>query len=130
MHVSPSPGRLAALTAHAADALVPRADDRFRANFLWGRRPMLAACAARLELEGKRDMVWVDLGGGTGENVLMMADYIDLSVFKKIYVVDLCHSLCETVRAAAVVCCCPNASTAAEERRHRCRPKRRWPPAA
>lgn len=72
-------------------------DDRFRQNFLWGRKPMLAACAARLE--GRKDLVWVDLGGGTGENVLMMAEYIPLKNFKKIYVVDLCHSLCEQVRS-------------------------------
>jgi hypothetical protein len=40
------------------------ADDKFRANFLWGRRPMLAACAARLR--ERNDLVWVDLGAGTG----------------------------------------------------------------
>ena len=66
--------------------------------------PMLAACAARLRdgaaAEGA-DMVWVDLGGGTGENVDLMAQYIDLSRFKAIYVVDLCHSLCEQVCDAA-----------------------------
>ena len=46
--------------------LVPciRADDRFRASFLWGRRPMLAASAARIR--DMEDLVWVDLGGGTG----------------------------------------------------------------
>lgn len=37
-------------------------DDAFRSKFLWGRRPMLAACAARLPEAD--DMVWVDLGGG------------------------------------------------------------------
>lgn len=42
----------------------PCTDDKFRSSFLWGRRPMLAACAARLgHLKG---MTWVDLGGGTG----------------------------------------------------------------
>ena len=40
------------------------ADDSFRTNFLWGRKPMLAACAVRLEEQ--RELVWVDLGGGTG----------------------------------------------------------------
>lgn len=43
------------------------ADDKFRANFLWGRRPMLAACAARLR--ERSDLVWVDLGAGTGVSV-------------------------------------------------------------
>lgn len=38
--------------------------DSFRSKFLWGRKPLLAACAARLD--EMSDMVWVDLGGGTG----------------------------------------------------------------
>lgn len=40
------------------------ADDRFRSSFLWGRKQMLAAVAARLRHQS--DLVWVDLGGGTG----------------------------------------------------------------
>jgi len=44
-------------------------------------------------------MVWVDLGGGTAENVNMMANYMDLKKFKKIYIVDLCASLCEQAKA-------------------------------
>lgn len=32
------------------------------------------------------------------ENVDMMSCYMDLSRFKAIYVVDLCHSLCEVAR--------------------------------
>ena len=67
--------------------------DRFRSAFLWGRKPMLAACAARVQ--GQRDMVWVDLGGGTAENVSMMEEFISLSHFRKIYVVDLTPSLCK-----------------------------------
>ena len=31
----------------------------------------------------------------------MMADYIDLAKFKSIYVVDLCHSLCEVAKKKA-----------------------------
>ncbi|EFJ43864.1 hypothetical protein VOLCADRAFT_83033 [Volvox carteri f. nagariensis] len=73
--------------------------DAFRARFLWGRKPMLAACAARLA--DRSNMIWVDLGGGTGENVDMMAKYIDLASFKAIYVVDLCHSLCEVAKRKA-----------------------------
>ncbi|KAJ9529578.1 hypothetical protein QJQ45_013915 [Haematococcus lacustris] len=73
-----------------------QAYDKFRANFLWGRKPMLAACAARLA--GKTNLIWVDLGGGTGENVDMMADYMPLENFSAIYVVDLCHSLCEVAK--------------------------------
>lgn len=66
--------------------------DRFRANFLHARKPMLAACAARLR--GSTGLVWVDLGGGTAENVDLMAEYIDLKAFDKIYVVDITPSLC------------------------------------
>ena len=43
---------------------MPLADDNFRSKFLWGRKPMLAACAARLA--ERSDLVWVDVGGGTG----------------------------------------------------------------
>eukprot|EP00195_Chlamydomonas_chlamydogama_P005703 CAMPEP_0202899678 /NCGR_PEP_ID=MMETSP1392-20130828/7850_1 /ASSEMBLY_ACC=CAM_ASM_000868 /TAXON_ID=225041 /ORGANISM="Chlamydomonas chlamydogama, Strain SAG 11-48b" /LENGTH=653 /DNA_ID=CAMNT_0049585927 /DNA_START=166 /DNA_END=2127 /DNA_ORIENTATION=- len=74
-----------------------KAYDKFRANFLWGRKPMLAACAARLA--GRSNLIWVDLGGGTGENVDMMAQYLPLENFKSIYVVDLCHSLCEIAKS-------------------------------
>ena len=73
--------------------------DKFRSRFLWGRRPMLSAAAARLNQEKKGSLgVWVDLGGGTAENVASMADFIDLSRFEKIYVVDLCPSLCKIAR--------------------------------
>ena len=43
-------------------------DDKFRSSFLWGRKPMLAACAARLA--DQKDLIWVDLGGGTGVRLL------------------------------------------------------------
>lgn len=57
---------------------------------------MLAACAARLR--DRSGMVWVDVGGGTGENVDLMSQYIGLDQFKQIFVVDLCKSLCEVAR--------------------------------
>ena len=76
----------------------PQADayDAYRAKFLWGREPMLRACAARLKdvAREKVRMVWIDLGGGTGENVERMAEHMDLGAFQQIYVVDLCPSLC------------------------------------
>ncbi|XP_024520609.1 uncharacterized protein LOC9660589 [Selaginella moellendorffii] len=71
--------------------------DHFRAGFLHGREQMLASCAARLR--GSSDLVWVDLGGGTAENVKMMSKYMDLSSFRKIYVVDLCSALCNVAAA-------------------------------
>ena len=53
----------------------------------------MAALASRLE--DSSDLIWVDLGGGTAENVDMMSKYMPLNQFKKIYVVDLCSSLCK-----------------------------------
>jgi betaine lipid synthase len=71
--------------------------DGFRANFLHGRQPMLAAVAARLQ--GQRDLVWVDMGGGTGWNVEAMAEIMGgLGAFRQVYVVDLCKALCEQAR--------------------------------
>jgi len=31
------------------------------------------------------------------ENIAMMDEYLPLSQFKAVYIVDLCHSLCEQV---------------------------------
>lgn len=50
-------------------------------------------------LSDRNDLVWVDLGGGTGQNVETMANFCDLSLFKKIVVVDICGPLCEIARA-------------------------------
>ena len=48
---------------------------------------MLKSCAKKmLELADPTGLVWVDLGGGTAENVKTMSKYIDLSKFEKIYV--------------------------------------------
>jgi betaine lipid synthase len=68
--------------------------DSFRQNFLWGREHTISIVSSYLD-SNERDLVWVDMGGGTGENVYMMLDNIPLSRFKKIYIVDLCPSLCE-----------------------------------
>ncbi|KAH6558747.1 hypothetical protein KP509_1Z048000 [Ceratopteris richardii] len=63
---------------------------------------MLRACAKKmLELGESVDLVWVDLGGGTAENVRSMSKYMDLTKFKKIYVVDICGPLCNVARKKA-----------------------------
>lgn len=62
---------------------------------------MLAAAAARLapDATAPRSLVWVDLGGGTGENVATMTEnFLPLDRFKAIYVVDLARPLCEQAR--------------------------------
>lgn len=75
------------------------ADDNFRARFLHGRVGMLRACAREMQkLQDREGLVWVDLGGGTGQNVETMAKFCDLSLFKKVYVVDICGPLCDVAR--------------------------------
>lgn len=79
--------------------------DAYRERFLWGREPLLQACAVRLG--GSMDRaprIWVDLGGGTGYNVERMASILGgetmlRAMFKEIYIVDLCPSLCARARA-------------------------------
>jgi len=73
--------------------------DNFRARFLHGRVGMLRACAREMQkLQNHEGLVWVDLGGGTGQNVETMAKFCDLSLFKKVYVVDICGPLCDIAR--------------------------------
>lgn len=78
---------------------------------------MLQELARRLQNVPDGSLTWVDLGGGTGvrrrthttwtqphshplqENVQMMSEYLPLSKFKQIYVVDLCKALCEVAQA-------------------------------
>lgn len=71
--------------------------DSFRFRMLHGRFPM-AQCVAKVLNEdfGGRDfdqnpLVWVDLGGGTGSNVEFFSGC--LGKFRKVIVLDLCHSL-------------------------------------
>ena len=103
---APPPTQRARFARAGADAGArpPRAhkrtntDDKFRSAFLWGREPLLRSCAARLKSGDMArpigEVTWVDLGGGTAENVAMMDKYIPIKSFKKVYVVDLCASLC------------------------------------
>jgi len=81
----------------------PFPDDDFRADFLHGRRPMLAALAAKLRanpsLAGR--CVWVDAGGGTGANVAAMAEFLPLDFFKSVHIVDLCRPLLAVAKRRA-----------------------------
>jgi betaine lipid synthase len=89
--------------------------DEYRERLLWGRNPMLQTCASYLSKSCERThLVWVDMGGGTGYNVEEMDKYYSLKHFKKVYIVDLCPSLCEEARKRVqrkqwdnveVVCC-------------------------
>jgi betaine lipid synthase len=68
--------------------------DDFRHKFLWGREHMISILSAYIDTSQSK-LVWVDMGGGTASNVFTMLNNIPLSKFKKIYIVDLCPSLCE-----------------------------------
>lgn len=68
--------------------------DGFREGFLWGRRHLINVCTSRLERFDANELVWVDMGGGTGANIVMMSQSMDIRRFKKIYMVDLTPSLC------------------------------------
>ena len=71
--------------------------DRFREHMLWGREPLLRTLAAHVA--GTTGLVWMDIGGGTGANVEMMDAILPIaSVFKKVYIVDLCPSMCAAAR--------------------------------
>jgi len=68
--------------------------DSFRKKFLWGREHMMSTLCAYLD-NIQEELVWIDLGGGTGANMLMMFEHINPKRFKKIYIIDLCKSLCD-----------------------------------
>jgi betaine lipid synthase len=66
---------------------------------LWGRLPLLRALAANIQLSYERsNLIWIDMGGGTGWNVEKMSQVYPLEKFKKIYIVDLCPSMCHEAR--------------------------------
>ena len=61
---------------------------------------MLALVAAQLKHKSlNHEMVWVDIGGGTGYNIEAMQAYLDVpNFFSKIYLVDLSPSLLRIAR--------------------------------
>ena len=66
--------------------------DEYRKRLLHGREDLIALVGTRAR-DMKRRPVWVDMGGGTGANVEMMAELGLLQHFRKVYVVDLSGSL-------------------------------------
>ncbi|EGV64862.1 hypothetical protein CANTEDRAFT_120956 [Yamadazyma tenuis ATCC 10573] len=67
--------------------------DETRSVLLKGRKECLKLAASHLEKQ--QDLVWVDIGGGTGANIEFMDSVIPVSSFKKVYLVDLSPSLCK-----------------------------------
>ncbi|CAH6720266.1 hypothetical protein CLIB1444_03S08086 [[Candida] jaroonii] len=67
--------------------------DKTREYLLKGREECLKLAVNHLE--SQKDLVWVDIGGGTGSNIEYMNSVLPISNFKKVYLVDLSPSLCD-----------------------------------
>jgi len=64
---------------------------------LKGRRECLRLAVSHISKS--KDLVWIDIGGGTGSNIEHMDKIHPISNFKAVYLVDLSPSLCEVARA-------------------------------
>ncbi|EIW71585.1 hypothetical protein TREMEDRAFT_67852 [Tremella mesenterica DSM 1558] len=80
--------------------------DSTRSHLLKGRETMLQLLASHLKaqpvsiLSGtEKPKIWVDIGGGTGWNIEKMDEYLPISYFDAIYLIDLCEPLLEVARA-------------------------------
>ncbi|GJJ78849.1 betaine lipid synthase [Entomortierella parvispora] len=96
--VSNQKGRLEAFYKDQAEIY-----DETRGGLLRGRSTMLALVAAQLKDQLKKSgsskaPIWVDLGGGTGWNIEQMNNHFPISKFERVYLVDLCPSLCKVAR--------------------------------
>lgn len=67
--------------------------DKTREVLLQGRKECLKLAASHLQ--SKKELVWIDIGGGTGANIEFMDSIIPISNFKQVYLVDLSPSLCQ-----------------------------------
>ncbi|KAJ5866881.1 hypothetical protein N7534_001434 [Penicillium rubens] len=77
--------------------------DATRKTLLQGREEMLALVAAQLKTKAKshkqEDIIWVDIGGGTGRNIEAMSVFVNVpEFFSSVYLVDFSPSLCEVAR--------------------------------
>lgn len=71
--------------------------DRTRSILLQGREEFLKLSVSHLSKE--ENNIWIDVGGGTGFNILRMSHLTNLrTIFKKIYLIDLSPSLCKVAR--------------------------------
>ncbi|KAG8708678.1 hypothetical protein FRC09_001099 [Ceratobasidium sp. 395] len=73
--------------------------DSTRRKLLRGRKTMLALTAAHLRERKttQKPLVWVDIGGGTGE-FNAMNEYMSIKSFDAVYLVDLCEPLLQIAR--------------------------------
>ncbi|CAN3370916.1 hypothetical protein DICA4_F33122 [Diutina catenulata] len=71
--------------------------DTTRGKLLMGRQDCMKLAFSHLEKT--RDLVWIDIGGGTGSNIEFMDQLSSIPKnFKSVYLVDLSPSLCEVAR--------------------------------
>ena len=71
--------------------------DNTREFLLKGRKECLRLAISHLPK--KKDLIWIDIGGGTGSNIEFMNEISKISEnFKAVYLVDLSPSLCEVAR--------------------------------
>ena len=71
--------------------------DQTRRVLLQGREECLQLALAHVPK--KRDLVWINIGGGTGANIELMDKYAKIATyFKSVYLVDLSPSLCKVAR--------------------------------
>ncbi|KAK9452997.1 hypothetical protein V1511DRAFT_463368 [Dipodascopsis uninucleata] len=70
--------------------------DLTRSKLLQGREEMLQLVAAHTA--NKKNIMWIDIGGGTGWNIERMNEYRKIEEFSAVYLVDLSPSLCKVAR--------------------------------
>lgn len=70
--------------------------DSTRKTLLKGRDTVLSLTVSHAAKS--RDLVWIDYGGGTGWNIEKMNEFMPISNFKAVYLVDLSPSLCEVAK--------------------------------
>lgn len=76
--------------------------DKTREVLLQGRFEALQLAYSHLP-GSKKDLIWIDIGGGTGLNIEKMSQICSLrDTFQAIYLIDLSPSLCEVARERAV----------------------------
>ncbi|KAG8843241.1 hypothetical protein FRB96_004229 [Tulasnella sp. 330] len=79
--------------------------DSTRPYLLKGREMMLQLMASHLKAQSalvggaaQKKKIWVDIGGGTGWNIEAMDEYLPISTFDAVYLIDLCEPLLAVAR--------------------------------
>ncbi|KAG8984034.1 hypothetical protein FRB93_006827 [Tulasnella sp. JGI-2019a] len=79
--------------------------DSTRPYILKGREMMLQLMASHLNAQPvlvgsglPKKKIWVDIGGGTGWNIEVMDQYLPISTFDAVYLIDLCEPLLAVAR--------------------------------